>query len=86
MFNNFIPTEVSVSILFVLLVTFFIIQRIRYRKMLKKKNYDIFFKIKEQSRLEKELERSKIEKEILEKILNNKVKIYLEVAPDTNQG
>jgi len=47
--------------------------------MTKKNNHIVFYHIKEQSRLAKELERSKIEKEVLEKILNDKIVIKLEI-------
>ena len=69
---------ILITINFVFLI-FLIILYIRYRKMTKKNNHIVFYHIKEQSRLAKELERSKIEKEVLEKILNDKIVIKLEI-------
>ena len=64
------------TIFFMLII---VILRIRYRKMMREKNLDIFNHIKEEHRLAKELEHSKIEKETLEKILNDKIIIKLEI-------
>jgi len=67
---------VTISVVFLI---FLIILNIRYRKEIKKKNVDVIYHIKEQNRLVKELSRSTIEKEILEKILNDKIVIKLEI-------
>jgi len=67
---------ITISVVFLILL---IILHIHYRKVIKKKNVDVFHYIKEQNRLSNELSRSKIEKEMLEKILNDKIVIKLEI-------
>ena len=50
-----------------------------FRKKMKEKNFCLFHQLKEQNRLEKELERSNIEKELLVKILNDKITVKSEI-------
>ena len=68
--NYFLP---GVSGMFVLLVIVIIIQHIRCRKIIIKKNWGIFYQLRIQNRLSKELENTKVEKELLEKILRSKL-------------
>jgi hypothetical protein len=57
----------------VLLIAIIIAMRIRYRRMLKQKNEGIYLRIREEQRLNEELERARIEKETLKEVLETKL-------------
>jgi hypothetical protein len=57
----------------IIMVAIIIIQKIRYRKIIKEKNLWIFQQLKEQNQLVEKLERMRIEKEFLVKILETKL-------------
>ena len=57
----------------IFLIAIVVIQHLRYRYLMKEKNYGIFHQIREQTRLARELERALIEKETLEKLVKSKL-------------
>jgi len=67
-YTIFIATAAGIFLALVISFMYFC-----FRKKIKEKNFCIFFQLKEQNRLEKELERSNIEKELLVKILKEKL-------------
>jgi len=69
--NNYTVFIVTAAGFFLALVIS--ILYIRFRKKIKEKNVCIIHQLKEQNRLERELERSNIEKELLVKILKEKL-------------
>ena len=58
---------------YITLITIIMIQYLRYRLLLKEKQYGIFHLIKEQTRLARELEQTQIEKETLEKLVQERI-------------
>ena len=56
-----------------ILIAVVVIQYLRYRFLVKEKQYDIFQLIKEQTRLARELEQTRIEKETLEKLVIERI-------------
>ena len=56
-----------------MLVAVVVIQHLRYRTVMKEKNYAVFHQIKEQTRLARELEQTRTEKETLEKLVIERI-------------
>jgi len=64
------------GVVFLILIVI-IVQRKQYRKIIKAKEYDIVYHIREQNKLAKELEYINVEKKVMEKILASKIDVLI---------